>query len=67
MKSKLSFRNIISLFSILFLVSCTKISQHKSTIDEIVTYSSEDKNSIPTPIGFYKNAETGDVIYFVKK
>ena len=61
-------RNIIALFVVFFLVSCSKQDnyQNSSTI-EVKSISSEDKYSEVTKVGELKEAEYGQTVYVVQK
>jgi hypothetical protein len=67
MTKLLTLRNIITLFVMLFLIACTKVSYDDSNNHEVKTYSSEDKSDMPTTLGEIKNLETGEVIFIIKQ
>ena len=62
-------RNIITLFVSLFLVSCSSNGnyQNSSTIDDVKTFSSEDKFSSTAKLSEIKQTENGQTVYVIEK
>lgn len=63
-------RNIIALFVSLFLVSCSNNGnyQNSSTIDDVKTFSSEDKFSATATLSSeIKQTQNGQTIYVIEK
>ena len=62
-------RNIIALFGALFFVGCSNNGnyQNSSTIDDVKTFSSEDKFSATAKLNEIKQTKDGQIIYVIEK
>ena len=67
MKNIRILRNIITIIVVLLFAACHgERYENSNTIEDVKTYSSEDKHDAVT-VNEIRNSETGEVIYVVKQ